>query len=79
MFLLCCVTDLPRVIKRKDGDSVEFCNNVLCDKCRIIPSDERSLRPSHAKFCKIDNASVQKHVRWIFVMFYLFIYLTSPN
>ena len=65
MFLLCCVTDLPRVIKRKDGDSVEFCNNVLCDKCRIIPSDER--------FCKIDDASGQKHVRWIFLMFYLFI------
>ena len=32
-----------------------------------------SLRPSHAKSCQIDNASVQKHVRWIFVMFYLFI------
>ena len=32
-----------------------------------------SLRPSHAKSCKIDNASVHKHVRWIFVMFYLFI------
>ena len=32
-----------------------------------------SLRPSHAKFCKTDNASVQKHVRWIFVMFHLFI------
>ena len=32
-----------------------------------------SLRPSHAKSCQIGNASVQKHVRWIFVMFYLFI------
>ena len=32
-----------------------------------------SLRPSHAKSCKIDNASVQKHIRRTFVMFYLFI------
>ena len=31
-----------------------------------------SSRPSHANVHKIDNASVQKHVRWIFVIFYLF-------
>ena len=31
-----------------------------------------SSRPSHAKVHKIDNASIQKHVRWIFVIFYLF-------
>ena len=31
-----------------------------------------SLKPSRAKFCKIDDASGQKHVRWIFGMFYFF-------
>ena len=39
--------------------------------CQVMKD---SLRPSHAKFCKIDNASVHKHVRWILLCFiYLFI------
>ena len=36
MFLLFCVTDLPRV-EEKNDDSVGFCKNVWCDRCRIIP------------------------------------------
>ena len=40
---------------KKDGDSVRLCMNVWCDKCTIIPSDER---PSHAKVCKRGSASV---------------------
>ena len=65
---VCCVTDLPRVKEKRPG----FYNNVLCDLIVSYQVTKDSSRPSHAKVHKIDNASVQKHVRWIFVMFYLF-------
>ena len=69
MFVLCCVTDLPRVKEKRPG----FYNNVWCDKCiRSLQVTKDSSRPSHAKVHKIDNAKVQKHVIWIFVIFYLF-------
>ena len=68
MFFLCCMTDLPWVKEKRPG----LYNNVWCDKCiRSYQLTKDSSRPSHAKVHKIDNASVQKHVRWIFVMFYL--------
>ena len=77
MFLLCCVTDLPRVIKRKDGDSVEFCNDVLCDKCRI-PSDERFIETITCKI--LPNRRCQwTETRKMDFWYVLFIYLTSPN
>ena len=78
MFLLCCVTDLPRVIKRKDGDSVEFCNNVLCDKCTIIPSDERFIETITCKILQNRRCQWTETCKMDF-WYVLFIYLTSPN
>ena len=69
IFLLFWMTNFPQVKNKRPG----FYNNVWCDKFTIIPSDKDSSRPSHTKGRKIDNASVQKHVRWIFANFYLFI------
>ena len=69
MFFPCCMTDLPGVKEKRPG----LYNDVWCDKyIRSYQLTKDSSKPSHAKVHKIDNASVQTHVRWIFVMFYLF-------
>ena len=59
--------------EKKDGDSVGLCKNVWCDKCTIIPSDERPSHDRHKSLQKRQcQCTEQKHVRWICVMFYLF-------
>ena len=52
MFVLCCVTDLPRVKEKRPG----LYSNIWCDKCiRSYQVTKDSSRPSHAKVHKIDN------------------------
>ena len=56
------------------GEREGFYNNVWSDKCiRSNQLTKDSSRSSHPRVHKIDSASVQKDVRWIFVIFYLFI------
>ena len=80
MFLLFLLSD--KFAKGEREKMVTVLNSATMCRVTNIRSyqvTKDSLRSSHAKFCKIDNASVDKHERWIFVMFYLFIYLTSPS
>ena len=69
-----------RFIKGEREKMVTYWNSVWCYKCTIIPSDKRiyiktiTCKSYKNRQCQCTK---QKHVRWIFVLFYLFIYLQS--
>ena len=80
MFLLCYITDLPRVKEKRWWHSGILYGVTNVQSYQV--TKEFISRLSHAKVPKMDSASVLNRniVRWIFAMFYLCIsYLTLPN
>ena len=59
---------------------MEFCNNVLCDKCAIIPSDERFIKTITCKIlqsiqCQCTEPSKMDFCYVLFnLMFYLILH-----
>ena len=64
---------------------MEFCNNVSCDKCAIIPSDERFIKTITCKIlqsiqCQCTEPSKMDFCYVLFnLVFYLILHRTKKN